>query len=458
MTSHKRPLSITLLLALLPWVAQAADLTRIWQAAQEHDPSSAITRSTREAAETHRDQAAALWRPNVQLQATTGRSNAESQTRGANFSAPGFDNTGNVAFNTSVDDGRSNAWALSLRQPLINRERRLRAQQLDLSSDSAPIRAQAATDELMLLTVRRYFDVVLSRQRTRLLKAQEQAVRHILAEAQDRFTLGDAPITDVHEAQASADSLQAQTLQAEDEQALAEQRLGDSTGLDAVGLTLAGPAEQTTPIEWPALSECLSRAEAKNPWIALLQAQRDGARLETLAQGASASISLDLVAQAGAQTLQGSGDYGPAGSAQRQQMIGLQLQVPLYSGGARSARENEALKLQEKADAELDQMRLQVRQQTEGAWRALKVADARIRALASALKASESRLEATRLGREVGDRTTLDLLRAENDAVAARLELAQARVDALINQLRLQASMGDLSDAQLAAVNARLQP
>ena len=72
-------------------------------------------------------------------------------------------------------------------------------------------------------------------------------------------------------------------------------------------------------------------------------------------------------------------------------------------------------------------------------------------------KASAARLDATRLGRQVGDRTTLDLLQAETDASSATLALLQARIELLINQLRLHALAGQLNEPALQAVNALLQ-
>ena len=82
----------------------------------------------------------------------------------------------------------------------------------------------------------------------------------------------------------------------------------------------------------------------------------------------------------------------------------------------------------------------------------------RIAALSQALLPTQSRLDAARQGRQVGDRTTLDLLNAENDAASIELTLLQARVEFLMNRLRLAAAAGRLDDAWLQSVNAALQP
>ncbi len=80
-----------------------------------------------------------------------------------------------------------------------------------------------------------------------------------------------------------------------------------------------------------------------------------------------------------------------------------------------------------------------------------------MQALAASAQASRARLDATRLGNEVGDRTTLDLLNAENDAANAELVLLQARIGLLLDRLRLAALAGELDEAQLQAVNAGLR-
>jgi outer membrane protein len=192
--------------------------------------------------------------------------------------------------------------------------------------------------------------------------------------------------------------------------------------------------------------------------LRLQQAQADAAREEVRKHSATASPTLDLIAQATRDRLSGSGDFGSASNTQSQQMIGLSLNVPLYTGGWRSAKQEEALRLEDKARAEVERTRLQVGQFTRAAWLALQSGQARLVALEEAVTAQQARLDATRIGRQVGDRTTLDLLNAENDASAAELALLQARVDTLQSRLRLDALVGKLDTQRLQVINDALQP
>jgi len=97
-----------------------------------------------------------------------------------------------------------------------------------------------------------------------------------------------------------------------------------------------------------------------------------------------------------------------------------------------------------------------VQQQVRATWLALHTGPVRVQALQDALTASAARLDATRLGRQVGDRTTLELLAAENVHAAAELALLQSRADLLMARLRLDALQGQLSERSLQDANAGL--
>nr|WP_272918733.1 TolC family protein [Malikia spinosa] len=221
---------------------------------------------------------------------------------------------------------------------------------------------------------------------------------------------------------------------------------------------MQAPAGQAVDGQLASLEAWLALAQQHNPLLRLQQAQVEVAAAEVRKHGLAGSATVDLVAQASRERLGGSGDYGTASNSQSQQMVGVALNLPLYTGGWRSAKLAEALSLEQKARAELERARLQLAQQTRASWLALNSGQARLAALEQALLASRARLDATRLGRQVGDRTTLDLLNAENDAAAAELALLQARTELLQNRLRLQALAGQLDLPGLQAVNAKLQP
>lgn len=447
--------------ALIAMSAGATDLLEVWQAASAHDPDVAISLAARQAGLARRAQSQALWRPSVRVEGGVAAMSANSETAGANFSAPGSAQSNGVAFNTSINNGTSTNLALSARLPLINVELSAQTRQLDIAADAAELEWQSAQQDLMLRTAQRYFDVILAGRRVDLLQQQQHAVDKALVEAKDRFALGDAPVTDTHEASARAQALQAQLLGAQSELQIAQTALADATGLVSPSLqTLSahgvvdsvGDSANLAPlVQWQ------MGALDKNPLLRMQMANAQAAHEQARKFSAAGGATLDLVAQAGQQRLNGNGDFGAASNNTRQQMIGVQLSIPLYTGGYRSARQEEALRLEDKALAEVERTRQQISQQTQAAWLGLRTGSARILALAESLKATQARLDATRLGRQVGDRTTMDLLNAENDTSSSELALLQARIDVLLNQLRLHALAGQLDESRLLPVNAQLQ-
>lgn len=435
--------------------AQAGTLLDAWRAAQQHDPEYAAAQAAHGAGATRRDQARSLWRPNVQLTGSVAYMGNETTTDGAQFAAPdvGFSKTENVSFNTSITHGTATDWALSARQPLINRERLAQSRQLDLAADAADLQWQDAQQALILRTAQRYYDVVLASATLDVLQRQQTAVDKTLTEVEDRFKLGDVPVTDTHEARARAQGISAQVLAAQSDLQMRDVALADLTGLSTKDLQPQAPSA-TTVADLPALDTALSSTQSNNPMLRLQQVNLASSREEVAKHSPVGSTSLDLVAQIGRERLSGSGDFGDASNSANKRMIGVQLTIPLFTGGYRSARQEESLRLADKAQADLELTRQQVAQQTRAAWLGLTVGAQRIAALEQARTASQSRLDATRVGHGVGHRTTLDLLNAENDAAQAELTVLQARVTYLMDQLRLAALEGQLNEQTLEMLSA----
>lgn len=419
-----------------------------------------MSRAAHATVQPRREQASSLWKPSVGLTASAGVATSESETRGAQFSAPGFGQSSGVGFSTSVTNGTSGRWAIVATQPLYNPARRAQQQQLSLSADLADLEWQAAGQALMLRTAERYFDVALAEEAVRVLRLQLDAVQHATTEAQDRFKLGSVPVTDTHEAGARLAGVRAQLLAADSDLQIKRNLLADSTGLPAAAVAVrlpvrpsqgAGAGTATRPLElW------LGEAQAGNPAIRSQLLAVEVAKQEASKHSRRSSVTVDLVAQAGRDRLSGRGEFGAASNAGTNRMIGLQLSVPLFTGGYRDAKEEEALRLADKAVAEVERTRQQVAQQVRAAWLGLSVGAERVQALDDTLAASLARRDATQLGREVGQRTTLDLLNAENDTASARLALTLGRVGLLLNRLRLAALTGQLDEANLRSVDGEL--
>ena len=456
---HSKRLSSALLVAALCTpAAHALDLLQTWEQARQHDPQMQVVQATRSSVQAFEAQAQSLWRPVVMGSATVGAMSADSRMQGAQFSAPGFGQSNGVSFGTSASAATSTRWSLQAKQALYSPERQAQQAQLQQAAGVAEWRADLAHQQFMLLTVQRYFQVLLADRQQQVLKNQHAAVQRSLTEARDRFAIGDLPVTDTHEAAARASGLQAQWLAADSELQMARQVLAESTRLPIEALKPQAPKTAEPVTASPSLDQVLVQVREANTGLRLKKAQWEVARQEVKKHEARGGVTLDLVAQAGRDRLSGDGDFGPASNTQSQQMLGLSMNLPLYTGGYRSAKLQEAVSAQAQAEAEYELAVQQTQQQARSVWLALQTGPARLSALQAAWKASAARLDATRLGRQVGDRTTLDLLQAENDAAQTELAWLRAQTELLQTRLQLDALTGSLSVQSLQGLNAQLAP
>jgi len=444
------PLKTTLLLAMA-WAftpnAQALTLLETWHAAEPHDSQLAAARAAAGVAEPQRQQAQALWRPQVALTASAGLAASDTTMRGAQFTAPGLGTSSGVDFATSVHGGAATRMALQASQPLYNRERRVQQQQLNLQADRAELALQAARQDAMLRIASHYLSLAMAQEKLRVLQGQIESVQSAANEAQDRFTLGAAPITAVHEAHAELAQIEAQIAAAQADIATRTQALADATGLPAAHLAVQLPAaaesEPRALTIWQELAQAASTALREQK----LQVNLARAQLDQFAAGRGATV--DLIAQAAHDRLSGHGDFGAARNTSVNAMVGVQLTIPLSTGGMRSGREQEAAARLAAAQAQEDATREQLMRDVQAAWLAMHTGAAQTTALQAALAASELRQDATHTGYQAGERTLLDVLRARNDTAATRLQLSQARVSTLLARLRLAQLAGQLGETAL---------
>jgi len=444
------------LLTLTVPSAFSTDLMSAWQAAQHYDPEFASAQASYEASMTHHDQSRGMWLPSVSMTAGVGVQNTSTATTGAQFSAPGFNQTTGVAFDTSIHNGNAEQYALVVRQPLLNRTLLTQSRQLELSADMAEIEWRAAKQQLAVRVAERYFDVLVANDTLRLLNQQKTAVDFALKQAKDSFKLGSIPVTDTYEVLARAETINAQIMAAEMDLHVKQSMLTDLTGMDGKDLVLDNLSIDMPPTSLPTIEHCINDAVMNNPALLIQRMRLTIAKEEAEKHRALNAPSVDLVAQVGYDRLHGSGDYGNAENRTNNRMIGIQLTIPLFTGGIRSSRYSEALHLIDKAQSDSELLRQQITLQIRTAWLGITVGESRLMALVQAHKASLARLDATRLGHSEGERTTLDLLNAENDSTSSEQAVLQAQISVELNRLTLAQLNGSLDEGILLSINKLL--
>ncbi|MFZ3087519.1 MAG: TolC family outer membrane protein [Methylotenera sp.] len=437
--------------------AQAFDLLEAWQAARQQDPLFASARAAAEAGRTKNLQASALKSPQLTLNAGAAGVSNDNKITDARFSNAQFigsstSNKGTTDFRTKTDGGLDLNLNLRAEYPLYDATRSGSVKQLNKQAELAEMQLAAEAQQLMLRVAQAYFDTLLAADVQAALKAEQTAVAEALASAKVRFAEGDVAIIDTHETQARYDILASQVLEAESNLQLAREALGDISGnRDAALAPLPNKVDFQRYVSGD-MQSWLTRAQSNHPQVHMQQLEQEIAQAETGKFQSRHSPVLNLVAQAGGERLQGLGS-GDADLTNRQLSLGVQMTIPLYSGGMQDARYQEALALEDKAHSQTDVARQRVVRDARSAWMAVTVGQGQVKALEQAVHSAEIKLDSTRLGRDVGDRTNLDVLNSKQELHNTRLALSRGRYQVLQALLNLSAAAGELDEARLQEIN-----
>ena len=348
--------------------------------------------------------------------------------------------------------------AVKVLQPLYNAPYSASKQQLISQTAGAEIRWTAALQDLTKRVAESYLAVLSAQDTLRVTRAEEATLAEQRERAQARFDVGSGRITDVQEARARHDGTVAKLIGAQSALALRQAQFQWLTGASAQGLAnLASISRLPAPTP-DLLPDWQRRGLERNAYVQSKRIELDVARQEVSKFQWMSRPTLDLV---GAYTMKGKGgDLSPLVAADRERTasVGLQLSIPLYTGGTISSREREALAKIRQAEQELAGAQQDVQLQIHDAYLALHTGLARVQALQRAQESSQSALDATVLGRDLGSRSQPDVLDAQQRFYAAQLDASQARIDVLLAQVRLAWAAGELSENDLQAIDAILMP
>lgn len=424
-------------------LASAADLVQVYRDAQGYDAQFAAARAARDAGIEKLPQGRAGLLPTIGFSANTTWNDAETSTR----TSPSV--TRNASYN-------SNGWGLSLTQPLFRWQNWTGYKQAELSALLAEAQLAQAGQDLILRVTQAYFDVLLAQETLATTQAQKTAIAEQLESAKRNFEVGTSTITDTHEAQARYDLAVAQEIAAENDLAVKRQTLSSLTGKEPDTLKGLRPGVQIGRPQPDDIGKWVESAEAGNIGVSLAATGSEIASREIEKQRAGHYPTLDLVATYG-QNGAGYSSTTGGGVDSKSTSIGLQLAVPLYAGGAVSSKEREAVALNEKARADLDNARRQATLAARQAYLGVSAGLAQVKALEAGLASSKLAVDSNKLGYEVGVRINIDVLNAESQLYDTRQKLAKARLDTLVAQLKLKSAAGSLSEEDLKAVNALLE-
>ena len=353
----------------------------------------------------------------------------------------------------------SNGWSVSLSQPLFRWQNWESFKQAELAVVQAEAQYELARQDLTLRLAQNYFDVLLAEETLASAQAQKKAIEEQLASAKRNFEVGTATITDTHEAQARFDLTTAQEIAATNDLQVRRESLRTIIGKETAAIKTLKPAAQIVRPQPDDIKQWVNSAESNNLAVQLGRAGLEIASREIQKQRAGHYPTVDLVATRGRNSQSDTLSVGRVlpGSDTDITTVGVQLAIPLFAGGAIASRDREAASLREKASADLDNARRNAALSARQAYLGVTSGLSQVKALEQALVSSQSALDSNKLGYEVGVRINIDVLNAQQQLYATRRDLAKARFDTLIAQLKLKAAAGTLSEDDISAVNGLLE-
>ncbi|HMB56034.1 MAG TPA: TolC family outer membrane protein [Arenimonas sp.] len=454
MSLRLRPITFALLLAGISAQAHATDLMQAYDLARQSDPQFAASEAQRNASGEGVVQSRAALLPQISADVTYGESKGRS--------------SGNQVFagtatpiNSTYSDSSSRGSGVNLQQSIYDHANYSRLGASKARARQANAQYDAASDALIVRVADAYFNVLTGIETLASARAEERSVKRQLDQAEKRLEVGLAPITDVHEARARYDSSRANAIASANALDDAYEALGEITGQPLENLKGLSTDYRPATTDTRTAEDWVKIATDTNPTLrsyqeALAAAEKD---VSTARSGhyptLSASASYSDDANWGDSLRRSFPASNPinSGSSSTGNRVGLTLSIPLFSGFATQSRVRQAIDQRDAAADQLEQQKRAITRQTRGAYRSLVAGQAEVEARRLAVVSAKAAYEAGEAGLEVGTRTIVDVLIAQQALFAARTEYARSRHAYLVNELRLKQAAGILEVSDLEATN-----
>ncbi len=428
----RQNLTFVVLMCALPAMAGNTNLGAVYQLARENDAEYAAARESFKAGQEKVPQGKAGLLPTVNLGANA-RQN-ESRSNGVS------------------SDYDSRSISLTLTQPIYRKQNLETYAQAKIQALISEQQLQLAEQKLLLTVAQAYFAVLQAQDVLTTAQSQKSAFAEQLAQARKSFEVGASTITDTHEAQARYDLTVAQEIAAMNDLEVTRRSLEKIINSESPELARLAEGVRMTLPEPNNMDAWVKQAEEDSLSVSLNQSTLELARRDVERLRAGHLPTLDLTANY-------SDSRNPSSSinSSRSGSIGLEFGWLLYQGGLIGSRVREAVAIQEKTRFDLDNARRQARLDARQGFLGVLSGDAQVKALEQALVSSEAQLKSTKLGLEVGVRTRVDVLNAQQQLFTTKRDLAAARYQTLVAGFQLKAAAGRLTEDDLKAVDALLK-
>lgn len=427
-------------IALVSSAVSAADLMQVYRLAQDNDPTFAAARASLDAGREKSPQGLSGLLPVIGASANTMRNDIEV--------------TSLAAGQIGSSKYSSHGYTVMLSQPLFRWQNWAAYGQSKLMVVQAEANFVQAQQDLILRVAQAYFDLLYVEDNLKAVLSSKKAIAQQLEQAKNNFEVGTATITDTHEAQARFDLVSAQEIAALSDLEVKRAALQAIVAKDPGPLAPTRANVTINPPQPAGIDQWVSAAEKEAIAVQIQTAAVEIADKEVQKQRAGHLPTVDLVATTGkSRSLLAMGS-GLADT--KANTIGVQVNIPLFQGGYVLSKDREAVANRRAAEAMLEAAKRGSAQAARQYYLGVVNGVAQVKALEAALSSSLLALDANKLGYEVGVRINIDVLNAEQQVLMTRRDLARAKYETLMAQLRLKAAVGALGEEGLQQVNALL--
>ncbi|ROV61522.1 outer membrane channel protein TolC [Vibrio ponticus] len=428
------PLFISAALGSLSTSAWADTLADIYNQAKENDPTLLSAAATRDEAFEAINSSRASLLPQIGLSA-------------------GYDINRGERNNLDNDSDGWNA-GINFTQELYNRSSWITLDTAEKGARQADAAYAAVQQALILRVSQAYFDVLRAQDNLVFVRAEKAAVGRQLEQTKQRFEVGLSAITDVHDAQAQYDAVLADEVLAENDLVNSYEGLREITGQEHSNLDVLDTKRFSASKTAQTIDALLSEAQQKN--LSLLSARISQDIAKDNISNASSGHLPTLNLKGGYNLTDIDGDLGDNDSDNLN--LGLQLEVPLYTGGAVTSATKQAEFAYVSASQDLEKTYRSVVKDVRASNNDISASIGALRAFEQTVISAESALEATEAGFDVGTRTIVDVLDATRRLYDANKSLSNARYNYILSVLSLRQAVGTLSEQDILDINAGLKP
>ncbi|MDB5823422.1 MAG: type secretion outer membrane protein TolC family [Herminiimonas sp.] len=436
-----RALSFSFFVFAIP--AWALDLSEAYQIALEQDATIRAARAATDARRERLPQARSQLLPNVSISASRYRNSLDR-------TSPDF--FGNPV--SSREMYTSSSEALTLRQPIYRKYQMADYQQAYAQVIDANATLERELQNVAVRTSSAYFEALLTEEQLALVLAQKITYTTQFDAAGKRFQAGAGTRTEIDEARAALDLNLAQELEARQSKDLAQRQLQSLINRPVGRLALLDPTRMLLVPPVPGrVEDWIELAEVRSPELQSLKAQVEAAGHEIGKAQAGHYPTLDAVAQVARND---SDTVNNINSRYTSKFVGLQLNIPVFSGGYVSSTVRQSFALKERADESLEALRRDLSVRLHREFRGVTEGVLRVKALEQAVLSAQQAVLSTRRSFDAGSRTLPDVLNAEQKKVSAQRDLVEARFVYLLSRVRLNALAGGSKGEVIDEINTWL--